>query len=71
MDRAALVQVRGAAHPQRGAFRQHVAEGPAGVGDGGFGDFVDGNPGFTARRCRAAAALGVDQLAHGVVPSTR
>ena len=33
-----------------------------------IGYVIDGNPGFTAGRRRAAPALGIDQLAHGVVP---
>ena len=68
MDGAALMQVGGATNPQAHTFGQHVVERPAGLADGRFGDVVDGNPGFTAGRGRAAPALGVDQLAHGVVP---
>jgi len=60
MDGAALMQVRSPTNPEAHTLRQHVAERPARFPDGAFCYVIDGNPGFTTGRRRAAPALGID-----------
>ena len=67
MNRAALMQVGGAAHPQPDSLRQHVVERPAAIGNRCLVTSSIGM-GLAARGRRPAPALSLDQIAHGVPP---
>ena len=67
VDGAALMQVRGAAHPQPQPLGQHVVELPS-LGDRARGYVVDGDARLAARGGRAAPALRLDEFGHRCVP---
>ena len=71
VDRAALMQVRGVANAQPGPLRQHIVELPTGFDDRGLGDVVERDTRLASGGRRAASALRLDQIPHGVLVRCR